>query len=240
MSIFDFQPVRRKKVSEELIEQLVEAIVAGKAPPGTLLPSERELAEQFGVGRSSVREALFALQKMGLIEQSSGERAVVIEPTASAVVKELAAPVRYFLSRSSGVRDFQNAREFFEAGLARHAARHRTPEDLALLEKALAANTAALGDVERFIETDVAFHYVLAEIAANPIFTALSSALSSWLRDQRRDSVGHPGAPEAAVKAHTRIFEAIAAGDPDAAEQAMREHLQQVVGFYWSQQEHRK
>jgi len=237
MSTFDIKPIRRRKVSEELVEQLVEAIVSGKAPPGTTLPSERDLVEQFGVGRSSVREALFALQKMGLIALSNGERAMVVEPTTSAVVKELAAPVRYFLSRPSGARDFQKAREFFEAGLARHAAKHRTAEDIARLEQALAANEAALGDIERFIDTDVAFHDVLAEIAGNPIFTALSTALSEWLRDQRRASVGRPGSPEAAIKAHARIFKAIVAGDPDAAEQAMRDHLNQVVDFYWAPEE---
>lgn len=234
MSIFDIQPVRRRKIYEELVEQLVEAIVSGKAPPGTLLPSERELVDQFGVGRSSVREALFALQKMGLIALSNGERAVVIEPTPAAVVSELAGPVRYFLSRPSGARDFQNAREFLEAGLARHAAKHRSADDLARLEAALAANQAALGDIDRFIDTDVAFHDVIAEIAGNPIFTTLSSALSSWLRDQRAASVGRPGSPEAAIEAHAHIFEAIAASDPDAAEQAMRDHLNRVVDFYWS------
>src|SRR5262249_46284340 len=144
MSLFDIRPVRRRKIYEELVDQLVEAILSGKAPPGTLLPSERELVEQFGVGRSSVREALFALQKMGLIVLSNGERASVVEPTSAALVGELGGPVRYYLSRPSGVRDFQGAREFLEAGLARHAARHATKADIARLAAALAANREAL------------------------------------------------------------------------------------------------
>ncbi|WP_460452207.1 FCD domain-containing protein [Alsobacter sp. SYSU BS001988] len=232
--MFSIKPIRRRKVSEELVEQLVDSIVSGKAPPGTLLPSERELVDQFGVGRSSVREALFALQKIGLIALSNGERAVVVEPTSAALVNELAAPVRYFLSRPSGVREFQCAREFLEVGLARHAAKHRTAEDLARLEAALVANRGAVNDVDRFIDTDVAFHDILADISGNSIFTTLSSALSSWLRNQRAVSVGRSGSPEAAVAAHARIFEAIAASDPDAAEAAMRDHLNQVVNFYWS------
>jgi GntR family transcriptional regulator, sialic acid-inducible nan operon repressor len=234
MLSFDITPIRRRKIYEELVEQLVEVIVSGRAPPGTLLPSERELVDQFGVGRSSVREALFALQKMGLIALNNGERASVIEPTSASFVGELAGPVRYYLSRSSGVRHFQDAREFLEAGLARYAAKNASSDDIVRLERALMANRVSVGDTERFIDTDVAFHNVLADISGNPIFKTLSSALASWLRDQRAASVGRPGSPEAAVVAHTRIFEAISAHDADLAETAMRDHLRQVVNFYWS------
>jgi DNA-binding FadR family transcriptional regulator len=233
MSSLGIQPIKRRRLYQELVEQLTDLIVSGRLPPGTQLPSERELVEQFGVGRSAVREALFALQKMGMVTLNSGERASVVAPTSVALVNELAGAVRYYLSQPTGMHDFQGARAFLEAGLARHAALHATPADLETLQRALKANEDALGDIERFIDTDVAFHYVLAEIAQNPIFTTLLTALAEWLRGQRASSVSARGSPEAAIAAHKRICKAIVAKDPDAAEREMRKHLQQVADFYW-------
>jgi DNA-binding FadR family transcriptional regulator len=227
------QPIKRRRLYEDLVEQLTGLIVTGRVPAGTHLPSERELVEQFGVGRSAVREALFALQKMGMVTLQSGERALVVAPTSGALVHELAGAVRYYLSKPSGVRDFQGARALLEVGLARHAALNAKPKDLDALKVAFEANARALGDQERFIDTDVAFHYVLAEIGQNPIFTTLLTALTEWLRAQRGSSVKAQGSPEAAVAAHKRIYDAIAANDPDLAEREMRAHLQQVSDFYW-------
>src|SRR3954466_9216261 len=103
MSSFDLQRVSRRRIYQELVDQLADAILTGKHPPGTYLAPERELVEQFGVGRSSVREALFALQKMGLIALNNGERASVVQPTRASLVDELAGAVRYYLSRPTGV-----------------------------------------------------------------------------------------------------------------------------------------
>jgi DNA-binding FadR family transcriptional regulator len=231
------QPLKRRRLYEEIVDQLANLIISGQAPPGTQLPSERELVEQFQVGRSAIREALFVLQKMGMVTLSGGERAVVVAPTSDALVAELSGAVRYHLSRASGMRDFQGARAFLEIGLARHAARHGTPEEIEGLRVALKANEAALGDNDRFVDTDVAFHYVLAQIAHNPIFTTLHAALAQWLRDQRATGVTVHGSPEAAFAAHRRIFEAVAARDADAAEDAMRTHLEEVARFYWQGQQ---
>jgi GntR family transcriptional repressor for pyruvate dehydrogenase complex len=233
MALPDVQPIRRRRLYEEIVEQLETLIVSGELTPGTQLPPERELVERFGVGRTAVREALFALQKRGLVTLSSGERATVVAPSAGALVSELASAVRYYLSGPSGMREFQDARAFFEVGLARHAAQHATPADLERLERALGNNADALGNHERFVDTDVAFHFVLAQIARNPIFVTLHTALSEWLRNQRSTSVGVAGSPDAAYQAHRRIYQAIASHDPDAAEREMRAHLGQVADFYW-------
>jgi DNA-binding FadR family transcriptional regulator len=192
--------------------------------------------DQFQVGRSAIREALFALQKMGMVSLNGGERAVVVAPTSDTLVSEMSGAVRYHLSRPSGMREFQGARAFLEIGLVRHAAREATAAEISSLEMALEANAKALGNQERFVDTDVAFHYVLAEIAHNSIFTTLHAALAKWLRDQRVAGVTVQGSPEAAYAAHSRIFRAVQSGDPDAAEAAMRTHLDEVVDFYWQGQ----
>lgn len=208
-------------------------IVSGELPPGSQLPSERELTERLQVGRTAVREALFALQKRGMVTLSNGERATVVAPSPAALVSELSGAVRYFLSNPAGIRAFQDARSFFEVGLARHAAEHATDEAIERLRASLEENAALVADHKRFPDSDVGFHLVIAEIAGNPIFTTLHAALAEWLRGQRSTSAKAPGSQEAAYKAHRRIFKAIAARDPDGAERAMRAHLDQVSRFYW-------
>src|SRR5882757_5868167 len=98
---------------------------------------------------------------------AAGERARVTEPTPKVVIESLSGAARQMLSQPDGVRHFQQARDFFEVGLARHAAVGATPADLRLLAEALAENKASIGDVRRFEATDVGFHYVLAVIPRN-------------------------------------------------------------------------
>jgi len=204
--------------------------------PGAPLPSERELMREFGVGRPAVREALFHLQRMGLVELKAGARARVAVPTPKAVVENLSGSVRYLLSSSDGVRHFQEARAFLEIGLARYAAEHATPAEIEALKSALEANRAALGDLAKFEKTDVAFHYVLAVIPGNPIFTTLHAAFVEWLVEQRRVTLnwrGRQGTAQLAYEAHAAIYRAVAARDADEAERAMREHLTHTSGIYW-------
>jgi DNA-binding FadR family transcriptional regulator len=97
--ILPINPVKRRRLYEEVVDQLMDLIVSGQVPVGANLPSERELVEQFAVGRTAVREALFALQKMGVVTLHSGEPATVIAPTTNTLVGELQGAVRYFLSK---------------------------------------------------------------------------------------------------------------------------------------------
>jgi GntR family transcriptional repressor for pyruvate dehydrogenase complex len=228
--------IRRRRLSDEVVSRLEAMIQDGRYPPGDQLPSERELMQMFGVGRPAVREALFSLQKMGLVAIQAGDRARVTRPTPEAVVEGLSGVARHLLAAPGGIENLQDARLFFEVGLARHAASHRSKSDLEALATTLTANKAAIGDIERFERTDVAFHYMLAVIAKNPIFTALHAAIVEWLVEQRHTTLSWPGRKgtfKRAYDAHRAIYEAIAASDPDAAEAAMRSHLAHVVQVYW-------
>src|SRR5262245_15371462 len=177
--------IRRRRLYEEVARRLEAMIQEGEYSPGDQLPSERELMKQFGVGRPAVREALFALQKMGLVAINSGERARVTRPTPGVVFASLAGAARHLLAAPDGVRHFQEARAFFEIGLARYAAQHATPGDLDTLKAALEANRKSIDNLAAFERTDVAFHYVLAVIPRNPIFTAIHEAIVAWLTEQR-------------------------------------------------------
>jgi DNA-binding FadR family transcriptional regulator len=223
--------VRKRRLSEDVAQHLERMIQDGTFGEAQRLPSERDLMRHFGVGRPSVREALLHLRKMGLVEVGSGERARVTRPTPQFVIDALSGPARRMIAAPGGVRNFQDARIFFEVGLARHAALHATAEDIAGLEAALEANRASIGDLERFERTDVDFHYVLALVPRNPIFTAIHAALAEWLLEQRHTTLA-PGEDATAYQAHRAIFEAIVSRDPDRSERAMRDHLEHVARRY--------
>jgi GntR family transcriptional repressor for pyruvate dehydrogenase complex len=227
-------PIKPKKLYEQVVDRLEVRILQGVYAAGEQLPSERDLMREFGVGRPAVREALFHLAKMGMVEIRSGERALVTRPTPEVVFESIAGAARVMLSEPDGIRNFQQAREFLEAGLARFAAESATEEDLGQLRSALASNRAAIGDVERFEATDLAFHRVLAAITRNPIFTALDAAFAEWLVRQRRTSLSTPGQIQTAYRAHEAIYDAVTERDADRAEQMMRDHLQQVTKAYWA------
>jgi GntR family transcriptional regulator, sialic acid-inducible nan operon repressor len=222
-------PIRRRKLSEEAALRLETMIRDGTFPQGTMLPPERELMKVFGVGRASIREALYALNRMGLVQIRSGERPRVTTPTPENLITELSGAARHFLAQPNGAAFFQEARALLEVGIARLAALRATETDIERLRGALAANTAARGDTARFERTDVAFHYVLATIPRNPIFTAVHDGLAEWLTSQRTLSLRVPGAEEVAHESHCRIFAAVAARDPEAATRAMGAHLQEVA-----------
>jgi len=225
--------LKRSKLFEQISERLERRIRDQVLTPGAELPSERDLMLEFGVGRTAVREALFHLQGMGLVEIKSGTRARVAAPSAQAMIRSLAGSAQYLLSAPDSMRHFQRARQFFESGLARDAARRATDADVAQLQNALEANRAAVGDIKRFERTDVAFHFTIATIPGNPIYEALHAAIIEWLIDQRQVTLSYPGQNRVAFAAHEAIFEAIAARDGERAAELMNEHLEQVAKLYW-------
>jgi GntR family transcriptional regulator, sialic acid-inducible nan operon repressor len=229
------QPTQRESAPrryEKVVRRLEEQMLAGKYVPGDKLPSERALMAQFAVGRGSVREALFALQKMGLVALAAGERAYVTRPTAENLLRELSGAARQLLAAPGGVRHFQQARRLFECGMVREAAAKATPEGTRRLFEALEANRTATS-VARAVASDIEFHYRIAEMSANPVLTALHTALGEWLREQRTTSVQATNARRNAHRAHRKIYDAIAARDPERAAEAMRAHLEEVEAFYW-------
>ena len=205
---------------------------SGSIRPGDRLPSERELMARHGVGRGSVREALFTLQRMGLVRLSRGERAHAIKPSASELVQELSGAARRMLAEADGVRHFQHARRLLDAPLPAKPRSAPTPLSLARLADALDAARRARG-LASAIAADVRFHACIAEMSRNPVLTALHAAVGAWLREQRATSVKAPRARADANAAHDRIFAAIAARDPAAASAAMRRHLEEVERHYW-------
>lgn len=233
-------PIRRRKLYEEVVVRLESLIHDGELKPGDPLPSERDLMLHFGVGRPAIREALFALHRMGLVVVANGERPRVSSPTPKTLLGELSGAARLMLAKAEGMHHFQQARALFECALAEEAARVAAPSDVLALERALAANHAAIGDDVRFMRSDVAFHFAIATIPRNPIYVALHEAIVEWLVDQRSVSLRRAGTDLLAYESHRAIFAAIAARDPAAAGAAMRRHLAEIADRYWKVKESEK
>ncbi|WDR03553.1 GntR family transcriptional regulator [Devosia algicola] len=210
--------INRRKLFEQVAAHLEQEILAGKFKPGDRLPPERDLQEMFGVGRPAIREALITLQRVGLLEISNGAPARVAMPTVQGIVTGLTPAVQQILSGAEGQRQLQRVRLFMEVGLVRNAATDATDQEVQAFADALDDNRRAVGNVEDFIRTDVAFHYVLATMMHNQAFLALHDAMSTWLLEQRRIALIEPGEDTASHEAHVRIYEAVAARDADAAE----------------------
>ena len=227
-----FTVVRRRKIHEDVAAQIEEAIIAGVYAEGDQLPSERELMERFGVGRPAVREALLLLERSGVVQLSAGERARVVYPTIDGLVDQISASARHFLATSAGERSLQEARRVFESAIARNAAEVATADDVARLEQALEANRRSLPSLEDFELTDVAFHFAIAEIGGNQVFSAMHRAIVGWLALQRRVSLKLPEALPDALRHHEMIFEAIARREPEQAWRAMTSHMRDVERWY--------
>lgn len=225
--------IPRRKLYQGVLDRLMERIRSGEIAPGAQLPSERELMEEYGVGRPAVREALQALARSGIVEIAHGERARVVVPTAERLVAQIAGGAMHLLrAQPQSLEHLKDARLFLEVGTARMAAERATEEQVASLRLAVARQRAAMNNVEAFIERDMAFHREIAAASGNPIFPAIVEALFRWASEYYRTMVRAPGAEELTLEEHGRIVDAISARDPDGAAAAMRAHLTRANALY--------
>ncbi|MEX3955794.1 GntR family transcriptional regulator [Trinickia symbiotica] len=225
--------IPRRKLYQEVLDRLMERIRHGEIPPGAHLPSERELMEMYGVGRPAIREALQTLERSGIVEIVHGERARVVVPTADGLIAQIASGAMHLLrTQPDMLEHLKSARLFLEAGTARMAAERATKEDAARLRLRVEQQRASMVNLEEFLERDMAFHREIAQITGNPIFPAIVESIFRWASDYYRPMVRAPGAEALTLAEHERITEAIAAGDGDAAAQAMHAHLSRANDLY--------
>ena len=226
--------VRRQKLSDEVRRGLLKLIKSGEVGLGEPLPSERELMEQFGVGRPAIREAMQSLETIGLIEIRHGGRARVSEPSVGRMVDQISETMKHLLANSpASLENLKEARATFEREMARIAARRRSAADLERLWQILAEQSlAAADDPARFRMLDGFFHSEIARISGNPIFGALIDALFRWLSDFHVDLVSVPGLEELTLAEHREILAAITRADAEGAARAMGDHLMRANELY--------
>lgn len=227
------EPIQRRKLYQEVLDRLMARIRSGAIAPGEHLPSERELMDQYGVGRPAIREALQSLERSGIVTIHHGERARVAVPTAASLIAQIASGAQHLLRADpASLEHLKEVRVFLESGTARMAAQHASAEDVAALRALVAAQAAQRAHADGFVDADRDFHTRLAALSGNPIYPVIVEALLRWLAEYYQTLVHAPGAEDLTLAEHERIVAAIAAGDADGAERAMREHLTRANALY--------
>ena len=226
-------PVQRRKLSSEVFDRLLARIKAGEFPPGSHLPSERELMEGFGVGRPSVREALQSLERMGFVTIVHGEGARVQSLLAQDVIGQMSEAVLFMLANTEDMLEhLKEARLMFEVAMARLAAERATKADIEALRQALEQHHASIADPQQFLETDMAFHTAIAAATHNPIYVAISTAILQWLRRFHSEAVQTRGGERLTYNEHQKLFELIAARQPGPAQDWLTMHIKRASKRY--------
>lgn len=218
---------------ERIAELVAEYIAEQRLRPGDRLPTEQEFAEQFGVSRTIVRDAIKMLTPSGLVRTRRGSGIFVGEeeqqsPQFSRM--HLASP-----TAPERINELFEFRAFQEMQTARLAARHVTVAELRTIEHFLSMNKEAAKseDRETFLRSDDEFHRSIAIASHNAFFV---EAVTSILQLQRWAvnilTGGAPGSSLLAVEQHTRLFEAIQDGKPEEAAEAARVHVESVLNAY--------
>ena len=220
-----FQKIERQRLFERVASELEESIISGMFSVGAGLPSEQRLADQFGVSRNVVREALKLLQERGLIEIVNGAGAFVAQPNVGVTSNALGRYLRLTGARTS-IDSLYEARRILEGSNARLAATRADADDLEKLSHFLAQmREHAAGSIERWSEADLGFHLAIAAATHNPFLSVLLEPLVDQLRGVIAEGYLVPGAVEHGIAAHNLIYECIKNQDADGAYKAITEHL---------------
>jgi GntR family transcriptional repressor for pyruvate dehydrogenase complex len=221
-----YKVIQTSRLYEQIVQQIEESILKGEIVEGSQLPAERELAEQFGVSRTAVREAIKALQEKGLVDALPGRGTFVTNGSSNGMRRSLGRIVKG--GEADGLAYLVEVREMLEPEIAALAATRADYEDLAAMRQALDAMDNAGPQSEAYIEADLDFHLALAEAAANPIVLSLIDSIVGLLREQRLRISLVDGGPQRGQHYHKSILEAIERRDPQGARAAMQAHLWQV------------
>lgn len=231
--------VRQPRLSDQVAQKLREFIDDGRMRPGDALPSERELCEHFSVSRTVIREAVKTLTAKGLVTAVPGSGLIV----GTTTIEDVAEIFDLYFRGEPSLRylDLHDVRNTLEPTICALAATHASEDDIAGLQE-------LCGELEQLTESDLVsasrndamFHRRIAVASQNSYFVILLDALGRSLLDTRVATFSmEPRRLTTVAAAHRKIADAIAAHDSDAAAEAMREHLGEVVETWnrWSEKE---
>lgn len=223
----EFQPIRTKKIYEEIIEQIKTLIAEGKLRPGDKLISERELAVKMQVGRSAVREAFRALEAMQIIEIRPGEGTYIREASTDYIIEALSLVLS---TKQKTTHELMELRKILEEDCAVLAATRRTEDDLQAMKKQLEQMARDINEGKMGYESDLGFHYAIYKASGNTIIFRLMATLRDTVRHALREILvelrrTEASTPSQLYEEHLLIYQAIENRDPKTAREAMRKHL---------------
>lgn len=230
------KPIKTRKIYEQIADQIGQLVAEGQLKPGDRLPSERELVEQFKVSRASIREAISALEMMGLVEVRSGEGTYIRQINMDSVVAPLAWML--FIDKDT-VQELYEARKILEVQAAGLAAERAEEEEIQDLYEVLEVMQRDLKMQRLGEDSDYNFHYAVARATHNKILIRLMNTISDTMRKTLKTSLSRlyedRNTPERLYKEHYSIYEAIKNHDVENAQKRMLDHLigatNQLAGY---------
>jgi DNA-binding FadR family transcriptional regulator len=218
--------VRVQKLGEQVVRLLGARIVSGEYSENQPLPSEHEISQEFGVSRTVAREVTRMLESLDLISVSQGRRVTMRPRTEwdylNPLLLELHSPedIRRILG------DLHDVRLLLEPEIAAMAAERATPDLLASMQAAIRMMEQSENEPDQYLENDLAFHIDLVWACNNVVLSRIVQSSRGLLAASRLVTQLIPGGLPIATAGHKKIFEAVAAGDPDKARRAMRDHVE--------------
>ncbi|HBA41016.1 MAG TPA: FadR family transcriptional regulator [Deltaproteobacteria bacterium] len=222
---FMLKVIKKTRIYQEVVSQIHDLIREGKLKASDQLPSERELAETFKVSRTSVREALRALETQGLVVSRTGTGTFV----ADLPIESLVAPLATLLiEEKSALADIFEMRKLIEPRIAALAAERATKRDIERMKGILEKQKEEVDRGATGVEEDAEFHFVIGRATQNQALEKLVSGLMDILSHSREESLQTPGRSQASLEAHYRILSAIVQHDKEKSRLAMLRHIEQV------------
>jgi GntR family transcriptional repressor for pyruvate dehydrogenase complex len=216
------KPVRHDTLTDAVINRIKQIILDGEVKPGDWLPSQAELAEFFGVGLSTVREATRALALMGILKPQAGRGTQVCSDAL--VSLRMIGLVRQEIAEMDG-RAVHEARRLIESGITALAAERANKEDIERIEAALDKMEDCLEDDAAYAEADVEYHYAVARAAKNDVVEEFYHIILEMLSQVLEHIVRIPGLKRRGIDYQRQILESIRAHDPKSARKLATENI---------------
>lgn len=217
--------IKKTRIHEEVVSQIHELIRDGKFKAGDQLPSERELAETFQVSRTSVREAIRALETQGLVISRTGMGNFVADLPIESLVAPLA---KLLIEEKTALADVFELRKLIEPQIASLAAERATSADVQRMKHLLEKQREQVQRGATGVEADTELHFAIGQATQNHAIEKLVSGLLDVLSHSREESLQTLGRRQASIDSHLAIVAAIEKHDQAKAREAMRYHIEQV------------
>ncbi|MEW6623606.1 MAG: FadR/GntR family transcriptional regulator [Bacillota bacterium] len=222
--------IQKKQVYELVYDKLKDMITDGHFQEGDYLPPEHELAEQFGVSRSAIREAMLLLRRSGIVHISPGKGTLV----KKTVFPSIGEPIIDIINRDrENILELLELRKGIETEAADLAARRASKQGIARLRKAYQNLENDVNNNNLGAEADYNFHVLISEITGNKLYLQVMSSISDILKDAisktRQETLTRPSGPKMILKQHENILKAIESRDSQKAREAMTEHLETMI-----------
>jgi len=227
-----YKPLKKNRLYEDVADQIKKTIFNGDLKPGDQLPSERDLAVMFNVGRPTVREALRTLSVLGLIESNQGFKGSVVKEIDIAQYFEAMGEQFVWMieANENSFKEMWQARQYVELGIAHLVAENAGEQEIKDLEKYISKMEACGDDIKKYFPIAMDFHLKLAQLSQNKMFHFIWKIFYEvCIKGSPVFEGMYPDKVNKLLECNKIMLEAIKSRDPDNINQAMKKHVEEEI-----------